>query len=262
MTGPPAGPPRSFGPAQMTSSAGQPAQVNVLGVGVNSPAPTFAITAESSASSAGKIGTREGRRHDPVGTLEERVDDLDLVVPCPEARERVDEALQPVLRLDDLLRGALAEEVRLVVDDERAALAAVEHVEPSAEQDAVMDERERPLGPGAVEACDSPCERGLAVRPDERGDPLELLAAHVRVPLANDVEVGHLRICHVDDLEQPVGCIADLGRSEPDALRRRRAPLPKPGNAFGVVAVRAALEEGERRVRELARVVQRRARAP
>ncbi len=45
---------RSRGPAQTTSSAGQPAQVNSLGVGRKSPAWIAAIASDRSASSAGR----------------------------------------------------------------------------------------------------------------------------------------------------------------------------------------------------------------
>ena len=44
---------RSRVPAQTTSRAGQPAQMNSLGVGRNSPARILPIASESSASSAG-----------------------------------------------------------------------------------------------------------------------------------------------------------------------------------------------------------------
>ena len=47
------GAPGSRGPAQTTSSAGQPAHVNSLGVGENSAARMPAIASESSASRAG-----------------------------------------------------------------------------------------------------------------------------------------------------------------------------------------------------------------
>ena len=46
----------------------------------------------------------ERRRDDGVRPLEEVVDDLDLLGAGPEAGERVDEPLQPVVGLDDLLR--------------------------------------------------------------------------------------------------------------------------------------------------------------
>src|SRR5438105_347159 len=52
----------------------------------------------------GQLLAAEARGDDRVRALEEVVDDLDLVRAGPEARERVDEALQPVVGLDDLLR--------------------------------------------------------------------------------------------------------------------------------------------------------------
>src|SRR5436305_4040690 len=61
---------------------------------------------------------RERRRHDRVRTLEELVDDLDVVRTRAEACERVHEPLQPVALLDDRFGRQLAEQVRLVIDDE------------------------------------------------------------------------------------------------------------------------------------------------
>jgi hypothetical protein len=61
----------------------------------------------------------ERLRDDVVRMLRELVGDLDSRSPRAEADQRVHEALQRVLRLDDLGRGPLLERVRLVVDDER-----------------------------------------------------------------------------------------------------------------------------------------------
>ncbi len=95
---------RSFGPAQTTSSAGQPLHVNSSGDGVNSPASMRRIAADSSSSSPGSSCRSNVRRDDGVGALEEVVDDLDLVGSGAEARKRVHEPLQPVVALDDLVR--------------------------------------------------------------------------------------------------------------------------------------------------------------
>ena len=58
-------------------------------------------------------------RHDGlVRLLEELVDDLDLLRPGAEARQRVDEPLQAVVRVGHLLRRSSLERVRLEVDDE------------------------------------------------------------------------------------------------------------------------------------------------
>src|SRR6266536_6392444 len=65
---------------------------------------------------AGEIGALERRRHKHIRPLQELVDDLDLVRTRPQARDRVDEPLDPVLAFDYLLRRPLAEHVRLVVD--------------------------------------------------------------------------------------------------------------------------------------------------
>src|SRR5919204_6378636 len=56
----------------------------------------------------------EERADDRVRPLEEVVDDLHLRRAAPEARERVHEALQSVLGVDDLLGRVLLERVRLV----------------------------------------------------------------------------------------------------------------------------------------------------
>ena len=139
-------PPPSRGPAQTRSSAGQPEHVNSLGVGTNSPALMRAIAADSSLSSSGSSRRSNVVETTASGPLEEVVDDLDLVGAGAEARERVDEPLQPVVGLDDLLRRSLGERVRLVVEDERARAVAPEHVEAAVQEHAVVLERERPLG--------------------------------------------------------------------------------------------------------------------
>ena len=90
------------------------------------------------------------------------IDDLDLVGSGPEARERVDEPLETVVGLDDLLRRPLGERVRLVVEDERPFAGELEDVEPAVEEDAVMDECERPLRADAGEAADG---REIRARP-------------------------------------------------------------------------------------------------
>ena len=93
----------------------------------------------------GDVSAGERRRHDVARPLEELVRDLDLGRPGPQADERVDEPLQPVLGLDDLGRLAPFERVRLVVDDQRPLALLPEDVEPATDEDAVVLERERPL---------------------------------------------------------------------------------------------------------------------
>ena len=117
-----------------------------------------------------------------------------------------------------------------------------------------MLERERPLRRGAVERRDARGE--LATRSTPRRsarDPLELLVGHRRVPRAHLLEVGRGRRREVDQLEQPVHRVADLGRGEarPSPGRAAGRRLAHARDALGVVAVRAALEERERGVREL-----------
>ena len=109
--------------------------------------------------------------------LEKGVDHLDLGGPGAEARDCVDEPLKAVVGLDHLFGRAFAEDVRLVVDDERPPALALEHVEPAVHQHPVVQERERPLGQRPGEPGDAPGKRRVAVGTDERGDPVELVVA-------------------------------------------------------------------------------------
>src|SRR3954469_14282431 len=101
---------------------------------------------------------RERRRRDGIGPLEEVIDDLDLLRTGAEARERIDEPLQPVVLLDDLLGARLADDVRLVVEHERPCPLQVERVEVSVQQDTVLEEREMPLLVDARKLGDPLCE--------------------------------------------------------------------------------------------------------
>ena len=190
------------------------------------------------------------------------VDDLDLVHTRTEAGERVDEPLQAIVGLDDLLGRSLGERVRLVVEHQRPRPLDVEDVEPAVQEHAVVLERERPLGPGARQRRDPLRQLGVAVAVDERRDPRQLLLRHGRIPRAHLLQIGRRRRREVDELQQPVHGVADLGRDEPRLARDRpvRTRLPHPGDALGVVAVGAPLEERQRAVGEAAHVVQRRLR--
>ena len=127
-----------------------------------------------------------------------------------------------------------------------------------------MLERERPLGPRARERGDprarAPSRSTTSTKPR---DPLELLVGDRRIPARAPCSSrpGGDRRCEVDELEQPVDGVADLGRREPalpGAASRARRAARMPDDPLGVVAVRAALEERERAVREPAHVVERR----
>ena len=164
-------------------------------------------------------------RDDRIGSLEEVVDDLDLLRPGAEAGERVDEPLQAVVGLDDLLRAPLGQRVRLVVEHERARSLALEHVEPPVQEDAVVLEREGPLRPRSGEPGDPTGELGLAVgarriprsgRAPRRSRP-GTRSARARRPAARRGEI--------DELEQPVHGVADLGRGEPGAAGQRAARI-------------------------------------
>ena len=105
-----------------------------------------------------------------------------------------------------------------------------------------MLEREGELGPRALGAGG---KLGAPVGVDQLADPLELVVADGRVPLAHGFRPGRRQ------LEQAVHGIADLRRRQPAfTCDRLRPPLAQPGEPLRVVAVGAALVERERRVRE------------
>ena len=127
-----------------------------------------------------------------------------------------------------------------------------------------MLERERPLRAArrasAGDVRRAPASRARSTPSTKRADPLELLVADRRIPGAHDLQPGRSRVAQVDRLEQPVHCVADLRRGQADRARHRAAPLAQARDALGVVAVRAALEERERRVRQAPHAVDRRRR--
>ena len=186
----------------------------------------------------------------------ERVDDLDLLGAGPETGEGVNEPLEPVVRLDYLCGRSLAEHVRLEVDDEGPLAHPLEDVEAAAEQDTVVEERERALGPHPVEPREPAGQWGVAIGADEGGDSFELLVTDGGIPRRDDREVGRPGIGRLDQLEQPVHRVPDLRRCQPAARPLALPTLTQAGDPFGVVPVRTALEERERRVRELANVME------
>ena len=97
------------------------------------------------------VGSRERRRNDGVGVLEEVVDDLDLLRARAKAGDRVDGLLGRVLLLDDLRRITSTQRIRLVVQNERLRAVDPEDVEPAVHEHTVELEGKRPLGPHAVE---------------------------------------------------------------------------------------------------------------
>ena len=132
-------------PRRRRRAPGQPAQAYSLGVGTNSPASNARDRCRQLGLESGHVIRAKTVATTASGTLEEVVDDLDLRRAGAETRERVDEPLQPVLVVDDLLRRALGERVRLVVDDERARPSRVEHVEEAADENVVVLEGELAL---------------------------------------------------------------------------------------------------------------------
>ena len=234
------------GPAQTRSSAGQSEHANSLGVGRNSPARMRAIASESSASSRAVSALVNVAETTSSGRSRNWYDDLDLGRAVAQARERVDEPLEAVLGLDDLVRIGAVEDVRLVVDDERALARPPEHVEPAVQEDAVVLERERALRPGAVERRQPPRERRRAVRVDERRDALELVVARDRIPGAH----GRLELrarrrdgrVERDRLEQAVHRVADLvaGEAARAAVSSSSASPSRRGATGGSPSTRSA----------------------
>src|SRR4051794_26565844 len=131
----------------------------------------------------------EGRRDDRVRALEEVVDDLHRRRARAEAGERIDEALQPVVLLDDLRRRRLANQIRLVVDDERTLSVEVHGVDEALQEHPIVLEGEVALLFHPIEGRDAPGELRIAVGGDEAADAVELLVADRRVPLAHLFEI-------------------------------------------------------------------------
>ena len=134
------------------------------------------------------------------------------------------------------------------------------------QQHAVVQEREVPLGRRARQSPrDAGGELGVAVRGHVLADPLEVLLGRRRPARA------HLLLEVVGDARGARGRAARAARARRCRARSRRAPrrpatpparaaLAHPGDALGVVAVRAALEQRERGEGQPARPVQRRCR--
>ena len=175
------------------------------------------------------------------------IDDLDLLGARAEARERVDESLQPVVLLDDLVRRGVAERVRLVVDHERSAVAEVKGIQKAVHEHAVVDEGEVALLLDTLEGRDAAGEIGLAVRGDEAANQLVL-------------ELRHDRRREVDLLEQRVHGAADLRPGPLADLLQLDRPFAHPEPVAREVLVRALLEERDRREREPAHAMERRIR--
>jgi hypothetical protein len=124
-------------------------------------------------------------------------------------------------------------------------------------------EDERPLRPRVREAREAAGEPRRAVRVDEARDAPELVVGDLRVPAADrSLELRALRRrrrSERDELEEAMDGVPDL-RGREGARRCRPAdgfPSRQSQDAFRVEAVRAALEECERAVREAPDVVNR-----
>ena len=203
------------------------------------------------------------RRDDGVRALEEVVDDLDLLRPGPEARERVDEPLQPVVRLDDLLGRPLARassscsRARAPASPSRCRTSSRPCRRTPSCSNANGRSGRAPASAAIRRASSEP--QYDATKPAMRSSSSSVTAGYQARTCSTS---GARRRLQVDELEQAVHRVADLGRRQPAlpgdrAVRVRR---PHAGDALGVVAVGAALEERERAVGEPAHVVQRRLR--
>src|SRR5207244_4687902 len=99
---------------------------------------------------------------------------------------------------------------------------------------------------------------------DEGTDAIELLVTDAWIPAAHALDeiVGRQRSLQVDDLEQAVDGVADLGCREPRRARCRTTLVGRTHayDPLGVVAVRTALEQRQRAERQSANPMKRRRR--
>jgi hypothetical protein len=132
-------------------------------------------------------------------------------------------------------------------------------VEEAVEEDAVVLEREVPLLRHSVECRDARGELRRAVRLEQRTDPRDLVVARGRVRRADALlpPVGQLRRREVDVLELGMDGAPDRRAGSPSCPTALDVDGAHPRDALGEVAVRARLEERERREREPAHVVDR-----
>ncbi len=199
-----------------------------------------------------------------LGTLEEDVRHLHRVRSGPERRQRVDESLEPVLRLDDLVRRMLLETVRLVVDDERRGRPTARTASSRPWRRTPSCSNAKPSSgrtPSSRRAA-APASGELVPRGDERLDPSQIVLGRRRVAGQHAV-ADLLRLAH-----RPRAGRGPHRRS-PSPRARPRAPAPRPApsagrqpdDPLGEEPVRAAVEERQRAVRETAHTVARRLRA-
>ena len=207
------------------------------------------------ASSAVKIA-----RDDGVGILEEVVDDLDLARARAQAGDRVDDLLRQVLLLDDLGRVAAEQRVRLVVEHERPRRprARARRAGRSRARRRARTRTAARAGRRGARRC-APRAPSRVYERDEVADPRQLVVGDGRIPVAHErLELrrrsgaaGAARStssssrCTASPIS--VGC-------RPPSPVAPGAPLPRRGlharDALGVVAVAAAVEQGDRAVGE------------
>ena len=77
----------------------------------------------------GHLVAGERALHRFIRPLEKDVGDLDLVGARAKRGQRVDEPLERVVVLERFLRGQILEAVRLIIDDETAAVREAEEIE-------------------------------------------------------------------------------------------------------------------------------------
>jgi hypothetical protein len=122
----------------------------------------------------------------------------------------------------------------------------VEHVKEAVQQHAVVEEGEVPFGRRTGERGDAGRQVGVAVGGDELADPLEVLLARRR-PTHSHLRLEVVRYARggqIEPFEHGVNRAPELGRAQPLESRdaAARIALAHPGDALGVVPVRAALE--------------------
>ena len=176
----------------------------------------------------GHVGPRERRRDHGVGPLEEVVDDLDLVRARAEAGERVDEPLQAIVGLDDLRRACPR---RASSSCSRARAPASRR--RGGRRAGRAGARRRARTRTAARAVRRRAPRSAAPAPSRSSSRRTRRSAPAPRPSppdtrrAPDSDVGHRRRRQVDELQQPVHRVADLGRERaPSAPRPSRARAP------------------------------------
>ena len=227
-----------------------------------------AIAAESSASSSGTSSRRNVVETGASGRSRNVVDDLDLVGAGAEARERVDEPLEPVVRARRSPSGVALGERRSSCSRRRARArprAWRTSRQPWSSTPSCSNVNGRSARRPSSAAMRAR-ELRLAVRLDERRIRSTLLVGRAGYQRAHRLDVrarAGARGRRRSSRRWTASPISVAARPVvPGRGRRCAVALAHPGDPLGEVAVRAALEERERAEGEPAHVVERRRRRP